>query len=36
MSSKKDNKNSYFFEEDFWISGAIQKANRLGLSVEVQ
>ena len=31
-----DNKNHYFFKDDFWISGAIRKANKLGLCIEVQ
>ena len=34
--TKFSDKNCYFFKDDFWISGAITKANRLGLSVEVQ
>lgn len=33
---KGRDKNHYLFKDDFWISGAIQKANKLGLSIEVQ
>lgn len=33
---KGKNKNHYFFKDDFWISGAIRKANKLGLCIEAQ
>ncbi len=33
---KGDNKNHYFFKDDFWISVAIKKANNIGLLIEEQ
>ena len=33
---KGHDKNHYLFQNDLWISGAIQKATRLGLLIEVQ
>ena len=33
---KGHDKNHYLFQNDLWISGAIKKANRLGLFIEVR